>query len=247
MPNWCQNKLQISCTQAQLELLKSKLFSQNENGEDYLDFEQLLPMPTSLNISSGCRGERAMRLLQVSQTKRVTRPFLKRYFFYANIEALYAKAKHHRWNVGEFCLWLQNNPKEQDKLVISFSLAQQCLSNLARYGYKDWYDWSIANWGCKWNACPDNCIVTFGANSTIECLFDTPWGPPEAWFKALCGAFPDVDLTLSYFEPGMWFAGEYISNNDGTYYTIEIESWEIKCFAEDVFNEEFYDDETEQE
>lgn len=43
-------------------------------------------------------------------------------------------------------------------------------------GYKDWYDWSVANWGTKWNACETRIVrrdhgrieFTFAAKGRIR-------------------------------------------------------------------------------
>lgn len=57
--------------------------------------------------------------------------------------------------------------------------------NLKRYGYKDWYDWSVVNWGTKWNA------TTISVNDDIEEIeFDTAWSMPEPVFRAIAKFTP---------------------------------------------------------
>lgn len=245
MPNWCQNKLQICCEQTNAEQLKSRLFAQDEKGEWYLDFELLVPMPASLNIECSTAGDHAMQFLKLSPNKRLTRPLLKKYIRSSEVERIYRKAKQCRWYVGDFTRWLLKHPDEQKVLWLNLDLGQQYLSNLAQYGHKDWYDWSYANWGCKWNVCASSCEVIFHDCGDIDCFFDTPWGPPDNWFDTLCKTFPDVEFTLSFFESGMWFAGEYVANLDGSHYEITIDDSEIREFAENVFGEEFYDEDDE--
>ena len=239
MPNWCENKLQISCDHAQAEQIRPKLFSQTENGQWYLDFGLLVPMPESIYIESSSCGDRAMDFLKLSPNKSLTLSLLKKYVFSPAIDRIYAKAKHHRWSVGDFNHWLQKRPDEQKALWLNLPLGQQYLSNLSQYGYKDWYDWSNAKWGCKWNVCPDNCQVIFNDDGSIDCIFDTPWGPPDAWFSSLCTAFPLIEFTLSFFEPGMWFAGEFIADMNGSFYQLDKDDDEIQQFAENIFEEEF--------
>lgn len=41
----------------------------------------------------------------------------------------------------------------------------------AKYGKKNWYDWSIENWGTKWNACDSNV-----QGNTV--YFETAWSCP---------------------------------------------------------------------
>ncbi|HEH9634905.1 TPA: hypothetical protein SIC20_000478 [Pasteurella multocida] len=242
MPNWCENKLQIFCDCIQAKQIIPKLFRKTESDKWCLDFELLVPMPESICIESSSLGDRAMEFLKISPNRRLTRPLLKKYIYGSEIDRIYAKAKHHRWDVGHFINWLIKRPEQQSILWLNLALGHQYLSNLAQHGYKDWYDWSNEQWGCKWNVCSDSCQVSFNDNGSINCLFDTPWGPPDGWFQALCTAFPDIEFILSFFEPGMWFAGKYIANLDGSYCNIYIDDRGIRSFAEEVFNEEFEDE-----
>jgi hypothetical protein len=45
-------------------------------------------------------------------------------------------------------------------------------------GHTDWYSWSYANWGTKWNACHSEIAEDCAANGYIEIRFDTAWAPP---------------------------------------------------------------------
>lgn len=114
---------------------------------------------------------------------------------------------------------------------------------MAKFGYTDWYNWSYDNWGCKWNADRDSCSINI-SNDGFLFTFDTPWGPPEEWFRTLCQTFPNVDMRLAYFEPGLWFAGEFISDTDGGYSYSPIESDnDIREFASREFGWEPYEEE----
>ncbi|MGX2950664.1 DUF1281 family ferredoxin-like fold protein [Ursidibacter sp. B-7004-1] len=247
MPNWCQNKLEIICDLKQAELIKPKLFEPSKTGELTLNFDLLVAMPKSLLIESSSVGDRAMELLSLSQSKKITRALLKR-FIRSNSELnrIYTKAKHHKWRVSNFIHWLSKRPDEQENLYLNLAIGRQYLTNLSQYGHKDWYDWSIANWGCKWNVCSENCEVCLNEDGTIDCWFDSPWGPPDAWFRVLCETFPHIEFKLSFFESGMWFAGEYIANQDGSFSEIYVEDWDIKAFAKDVFYEKFDEDDLDE-
>lgn len=60
----------------------------------------------------------------------------------------------------------------------------------------NWYDWSIENWGTKWNA---NHCHKF-KNGVI---FDTAWDCPIPIFKRLTELFPKVDMELTYADENM--------------------------------------------
>ena len=72
-----------------------------------------------------------------------------------------------------------------------------------------WYNWRIANWDTKWDACDVDIeeerykdeLESFQAN------FDTAWSPPEAICHALREMFPDVSISWFFDEPGMEVAG----------------------------------------
>ena len=47
----------------------------------------------------------------------------------------------------------------------------------------NWYDWSVAFWGTKWNACDSYYLES--DNGYLEIHFDTAWAPPRKWIEAL--------------------------------------------------------------
>lgn len=52
----------------------------------------------------------------------------------------------------------------------------------AKYGADNWYDWSIDNWGTKWNACNTEVEQRDG---TLVYHFDTAWDCPREIVNAL--------------------------------------------------------------
>ena len=79
---------------------------------------------------------------------------------------------------------------------------------IKKYGHADWYNWSIENWGCKWDTHADGVDMSDNAdNGCVSYRFDTPWGPPQGIYKKLHETFPEVDISWFYDEPGMEFSG----------------------------------------
>lgn len=78
-----------------------------------------------------------------------------------------------------------------------------------KYGEENcWYDWSIKNWGTKWNAFHQLHDRSSAEDGVV--YFDTAWsGVPELMSK-LARIFPDVTF---YYE----FADEDFGNNVGQY------------------------------
>lgn len=81
---------------------------------------------------------------------------------------------------------------------------KQLREYVKKYGVKDWYDWSIKNWGTKWDL-PDKeeerAQVEKYGNSIIF-SFQTAWSPPVEWCRYAAEKFPNVTLELEYAEEG---------------------------------------------
>jgi hypothetical protein len=102
------------------------------------------------------------------------------------------------------------NTDEQAKLE------EQEKINFAKYGYKNWYDWCVNEWGTKWDVGGNdyNEPIQESPNKIIM-SFDSAWAPP-------CNAMEKmVDLGFSvrlyYYEPGMCFAGIWEDGDDDFY------------------------------
>ena len=87
--------------------------------------------------------------------------------------------------------------------------AQQA-ANIAKYGYKDWYDWNVANWGTKWDFSLEN--VDRVDEHTVKAAFDTAWAPPTGAYEKLCAL--GFEIEAYYYEPGMAFVGKFVGNED---------------------------------
>lgn len=66
------------------------------------------------------------------------------------------------------------------------------------------YDWCCENWGTKWQAI-DPELRQSKRGTLLK--FDTAWAPPEPVIRALAKRFPNVRLSLEYFEGGMGYSG----------------------------------------
>lgn len=93
------------------------------------------------------------------------------------------------------------------------ALEAQGAANLKKYGYKDWYDWRVANWGTKWDLCDVN--VNRVDDETVTLTFDTAWSPPIEAYEKLLGL--GFEITAYYYESGMQYAGSWIDGVDDEY------------------------------
>jgi hypothetical protein len=83
-------------------------------------------------------------------------------------------------------------------------------ANIEKYGYKDWYDWNVANWGTKWDVSLEN-VERLDAN-TVKAGFESAWAPPIDAYRRLEALGFEVEAM--YYEPGMAFCGTYSTEVD---------------------------------
>ena len=84
----------------------------------------------------------------------------------------------------------------------------------AQYGKNNWYNWSIENWGTKWNSC--DTILDQDAF-----YFWTAWSPCSPVIERLAQMFPDACFDYSYDEPDDGFCGEERYENGKLVYIME--------------------------
>jgi hypothetical protein len=93
-------------------------------------------------------------------------------------------------------------------------LEQKEAANLERYGYKNWYDFCVNEWGTKWDVDVDE-PVELADSITIN--FDSAWSPPLGVYEALLERGYTVEAY--FYESGMGFAGIW-DNGDLSEYAI---------------------------
>ena len=77
---------------------------------------------------------------------------------------------------------------------------------LEKYGVDNWYDWQLANWGCKWGDCDTTYVYDKEHTpNTITFNFSTPWGPSVPLYNAMREA--GFNGVMYWYEPGMMFCG----------------------------------------
>jgi hypothetical protein len=101
--------------------------------------------------------------------------------------------------------------KDEELFGIGKPITQEMSDKFRReYGFDNWYDWAIRNWGVKWDS---NCEeVNTDDSGEVRFTFDTPWGPPTEIYHRLTEIFPKLDISWHYHEPGMEMTG-YLNNH----------------------------------
>ncbi len=86
---------------------------------------------------------------------------------------------------------------------------------------QDWYNWNIANWGCKWGA--SDVEVAEETHSQISYYFSTPWSSPTPVIETLSRQHPAATFVLVFEEEQGW--GGEIKFQNGTANTLR--EWDI--------------------
>ena len=73
------------------------------------------------------------------------------------------------------------------------------------YGFDNWYEWRIHNWGTKWDA--TQSYISSDSLEDFTVSFDTAWSPPTNWLKKISLKFPNLNFVLDYMEEGAGFCG----------------------------------------
>jgi hypothetical protein len=152
---------------------------------------------------------------------------------------------------GEFLHEFIPVPKELSDTVSGFMgedqraahEAQQA-ANLEKYGYANWYDFCVNQWGTKWDVGGgDYGTPTITEDGKMIAGFDSAWSPPTTAMERLVEM--GFGVKLYYFEPGMAFAGIWEDGCDDYYEyggmssdevaeTLPVELNEMFCISDDI-------------
>lgn len=95
---------------------------------------------------------------------------------------------------------------ERDGETVRTPVTALELDMLSReHGAADWYDWSNAQWGTKWDA--DAVPMWIDKPGIVRFTFDTAWAPPLQWVAKVSVRFDRLSFRLAYAEQGSGFAG----------------------------------------
>ena len=92
--------------------------------------------------------------------------------------------------------------------------------NLKKYGYDNWYDWRVENWGTKWDIMEFYNInrKEIGEDeSEISLGFDTAWAPALGAYEKFLDKNSNCSLKAYYYEPGCDFMGEWDNGIDNCF------------------------------
>ena len=87
-------------------------------------------------------------------------------------------------------------------------------ANVEKYGYANWYDFCVNEWGTKWEIGADGNPAQ-DIPGGLMLGFDSAWSPPIAAYEKLLEM--GFEIEAMYYEPGMAYAGVWEDGNDDYY------------------------------
>jgi len=85
---------------------------------------------------------------------------------------------------------IEDSTKESTIDAITLQQKKQNKKPESKKGMPSWYEWSVQNWGTKWN-CSE---ASLESTNPVTIRFDTAWSPPVPVIVALGAMFPKVSL-----------------------------------------------------
>ena len=87
-------------------------------------------------------------------------------------------------------------------------------ANVEQYGYANWYDFCVNEWGTKWEIGADGNPAQ-DIPGGLMLGFESAWSPPCAAYEKL--QVMGFRITAMYYESGMAYAGVWDNGNDDYY------------------------------
>lgn len=113
---------------------------------------------------------------------------------------------------GNFCKTVKPIPEELQNTQAPNS-SENAGALAEKYGYADWYDFCVNEWGTKWDVDPEN--VDSPDEKTLTFYFDSAWSPPTGIYEQLVA--DGYEVSAYYHEPGMCFVGFWYDGEDECY------------------------------
>ena len=172
MPNHVQSRLKILGTQEQVNEVLEKFSSWENNKRHFPCFNKIIPRPASLNITSGSLGSTGYAVITGECPDRIS-----------------LGAQHYKDSFEKMDL---------EKRIQAIELGLQYVKNEQEHGHVTWYNWSIANWGTKWNS--------YNNEQTGDNVFE---------FETAWSGVPDLICEMSKEFPGIKFLYDFADEDTG--------------------------------
>lgn len=153
-------------------------------------------MPDSLNIESGSSGKDGLIFLYLTSSDSIDKLNIMK--AYKSLNA-FNREIYKDPSFVDIELNLSKYRKDI-KMLKSAQLGKKYLDNYIKYGYCNWYDWTIANWGTKWNVNYDCQVEYSKSKEEYSIVFDTAWCCPKGILEKYGEMCNDGELNWMYYD-----------------------------------------------
>ena len=87
------------------------------------------------------------------------------------------------------------------------ALEEQTRANIEKFGYGNWYDYCVGEWGTKWDVGDQGASDIHPGGKMLHTSFDSAWAPPTRAYEKLEELGFRVEA--QYYEPGMAYCGSW--------------------------------------
>ena len=186
MPNWTSNTIRINANKDTQNEIKELM----NTDESCFDFNSLIPMPGSLDMTSGSITYDAI----VAYLSEGGKEFPS---LHSDEGRLVRKLVCGTFSGENYALGIFERLKDKsaDEIEELREMGEKYVSNYQQYGALTWYEWCNNNWGTKWNACEPWFEET---DNQLTYYFDTAWSAPFPIFEELSRRFPNIKVRVEY-------------------------------------------------
>ena len=199
MPNHVTNQITFGSDAVSLAAFQQMLHELQATDQPLgsIDFHKLIPMPPELRIECGSRTDDGLKMVRAYHNAldrlEWQKPSLDPEEYAVKLrqcEALYRKKR-------------MADPE-------AWALGEKAYQNIQKYGAPTWYEWSVQNWGTKWNAyqfCPLR-----EKDDTMEFL--TAWSPVPRLVAVISKKYPHQEITYRWADENLGHnVGEIVFKN----------------------------------
>ena len=189
MPNHITNILEFECTPERFKEIAESLKSNPDEPLGQVDFNTLIPMPESLAIEAGSRGEKGYKAYKEFVIQSMPLDDAEK----DKLEASFRDR-------------FKDDPE-------TWELGKQYFQNIQLYGTPNWYDWCCEHWNTKWNAY--ECLSVDPMDRRLEFL--TAWSSVPPIVEAISRKFPDTVITYRWADENIGYNVGEVVLQDGRY------------------------------
>lgn len=178
MPNHIQSVLYVEAqTREELDLFLNTIKGEDE----VIDFNKIVPMPKEImeTESSTSVDDALAYYLKMNNKEEEIKGFNKFRF-----SSFYPQEKI-------------DNMSEKEKADL-LNVGERYYNIFKTYGYRNWYDWSLANWGTKWNAY-ESCMNE-PTEKSVTIYFQTAWSGVPMLVSMLVEKFPNLGFQYKFAD-----------------------------------------------